>query len=270
MKASAGYYSLIQYCPDPSRAEVVNIGVLLFCPSLNFIDAQINPGNKRIATVFGKNTFDADRIQETKSSIRRRLHIGRNAFKELKDLELYITSLANEIRITGPRSIKVFEPETELGNLFRELVGGRAKPPKEPHEAFRKLHSRMNQSNLRNRVKMDYKVEVHIANRLSVRSLTVDYAYNNGSLNLVKTELFSVGTSGIDKAFKLAGEASLIQKFGGNGNAHKFIVVADISSSPNLVEFRDKIGGVFSGHNIRSVWESEIDQFVDEIVRDAH
>lgn len=34
-----GYYSIIQYCPDLSRFEAANVGVLLFCPERAFLKA---------------------------------------------------------------------------------------------------------------------------------------------------------------------------------------------------------------------------------------
>ena len=32
MTAKCGYYSLVQFYPNPSRAEAVNLGVVLFLP----------------------------------------------------------------------------------------------------------------------------------------------------------------------------------------------------------------------------------------------
>jgi len=49
MSLTKGYYSIIQYCPDPSRLEAVNIGVALFCPELRFLRARF--GRRRLASV---------------------------------------------------------------------------------------------------------------------------------------------------------------------------------------------------------------------------
>ena len=32
--ATKGYYSAIQYCPDRSRMEAANVGVMLLCPQI--------------------------------------------------------------------------------------------------------------------------------------------------------------------------------------------------------------------------------------------
>jgi len=271
MKSAIGYYSLIQYVPNPTRAEVVNIGVLLFCPSLNYIDVQHSEGNDRVAKMFGRDSFDRERINETKTAIRRRFLYDKESFREIDDLKLYISSLANEIRISEPRLIKVINPEIELNNLFKELVGGRKISSKGSQNAFRRLREQIKRSSLHNRIMTNYKVEVPISGRsVPVRSLTVDYAYKNGSLNLVKTELFNVDIAGIDKAFRIACEGDLIQRHGGNGLKQNFIVVADVPDTKNATDIRDKIVGVFGEYKIRSVWESEIDRFVDEIDKEAH
>jgi hypothetical protein len=34
------YYSIVQYWPDPSRLEAVNIGVALFCPDQAFLKVR--------------------------------------------------------------------------------------------------------------------------------------------------------------------------------------------------------------------------------------
>lgn len=44
MNTSKGYYSLVQYCPDRSRMESANLGVVLFCPDLDFLDVKFCRG----------------------------------------------------------------------------------------------------------------------------------------------------------------------------------------------------------------------------------
>ena len=57
-----GYYSIIQYCPDLSRLEAANIGVLLFCPEVRFIRAKTSAGNDRIRRFFGTDILDKERL----------------------------------------------------------------------------------------------------------------------------------------------------------------------------------------------------------------
>ena len=57
MVAHPGYYSLVQFCPDYSRLEAVNVGLVLFCEPLAFLGVRLVESNKRVARVFGKDSF---------------------------------------------------------------------------------------------------------------------------------------------------------------------------------------------------------------------
>ena len=54
MNATKGYYSLVQYCPDVARQEAANVGVVLFCPELAFLEARLASSNHRIRRFFGE------------------------------------------------------------------------------------------------------------------------------------------------------------------------------------------------------------------------
>lgn len=123
MEAARGYYSLIQYCPDPSKAKSANVGVLLFCPALKFIEARTSAGNDRVRRFFGKDSFDPGRLRAAERAIESRLHVSREDFRTLEDLNSFIETRANELRITSPRPMKVLNPEADLDDLFAELVG---------------------------------------------------------------------------------------------------------------------------------------------------
>jgi hypothetical protein len=51
------HYSLIQFCPNPSRLEYGNLGIVVFIPTDAFIDGKIISNNDRIRKFFG-DTFD--------------------------------------------------------------------------------------------------------------------------------------------------------------------------------------------------------------------
>lgn len=266
MKATNGYYSLIQYCPDFSRAEVANIGALLFCPELNFIDANFSSANDRISTIFGRDTFDKKRINLTKKSIRERLKIDKESFCDLDDLNKYIGEMANEIKITAPRSIKVYNPEEELRSLFKELVGDRAAKKPILTESFKKLDMMMHRPVLKRKVKFKQRVNVPFAGK----ELTIDYVFDNGAKNLVKTHLFHLDPSAITQAFTLAGEGRFIQKYGASGTKQRFIVVGDTVASSGRRDYRNQIKDIFEKMEIKTVWGSEVEQFVLDLEKEAH
>src|SRR5438046_2093048 len=118
MNPVKGYYSLIQYCPDLSRLEAANVGVLLFCPEPHFIDARTASSNQRVRRFFGSDDRDWDRINEAKAAIEDRLKAEGEHFRTLEDLERFIGTRANEIQLTPPRPIKVFNPAQDLEALF--------------------------------------------------------------------------------------------------------------------------------------------------------
>ncbi len=58
MNQRKGYYSLIQFCPDPSRLEGVNIGVLVYSPENGALKFRITQKNQRIRKFFGQQNWD--------------------------------------------------------------------------------------------------------------------------------------------------------------------------------------------------------------------
>jgi hypothetical protein len=107
MKPAKGYYSLIQYCPDLSRLEAANIGVLLFCPEKLFLQARTVRGNKRIQHFFGRQRHDWDRIDSFKLGLEERLAAENGDIKTLDALERFIALRANELQISLPRPMRV-------------------------------------------------------------------------------------------------------------------------------------------------------------------
>ena len=118
-----GYYSLIQYCPDWTRLEVCNIGVMLFCPEIKFLEVKMTRGDtKRIRAIFGKD-HSLDHIQTFKNGFADRIHAERDRLSGLEALKSFIANRANSFLITEPRSIAVGEPNQELADLFKEIFG---------------------------------------------------------------------------------------------------------------------------------------------------
>ena len=127
MKPMRGYYSIIQYCPDLGRLEAANIGVLLLCPDLGFLKARMSRDNARIRHFFGDEGHDWTRINAFKSGIEERLEVEHDDIRTLEALESFISRRANLIQISPPRPMKVHDPEKDLDQLFKDLVGGQAR-----------------------------------------------------------------------------------------------------------------------------------------------
>ena len=188
METSIGYYSLIQYCPDLSRLEAANIGVVLFCPGREFLRAKIAQGNDRIRRFFGSEDNDWTQINAIKNAIANRLEVTGKDFKRLDDLTTFISTRANEVQLTAPRPMKVSQPEKDLDELFEELVGGRSRQPLKysapPVE--KALERTFHESGVEEFVKRDVTVTVPAFRK----SLTVPFGFQNRRFNLIQPVRF--------------------------------------------------------------------------------
>ena len=69
MNAKRGYYSLVQFCPNPARAEAVNVGVILFCPEAGFLAARTSAGARAAAKLVGREGVDPAELEAAKQAI---------------------------------------------------------------------------------------------------------------------------------------------------------------------------------------------------------
>ncbi|MFN5741194.1 MAG: DUF3037 domain-containing protein, partial [Planctomyces sp.] len=125
MKPQKGYYSIVQYCPDLSRLEAANIGVLLFCPDSGFLKVLTSANNGRIIRFFGSAGHDWKRINTIKSGLQDRL--DNEGIRTVDELQHFVATRANSLQLTPPLPVKVQDPEKELRELFHEIVGEPAK-----------------------------------------------------------------------------------------------------------------------------------------------
>src|SRR5437868_15485516 len=98
-----GYYTLIQFRPDASRLEAVNMGVLLFCPETGFIAARLAKSNQRAAKLVGRAQLNPTALNSAKRALERRLKVDSASFKTLGDLQHFIDSRGNISQLTPPR-----------------------------------------------------------------------------------------------------------------------------------------------------------------------
>ena len=115
------YYCVIQYCPDAGRAEAANVGVLLFSPC-HCLEVKIDVTMSRVERFFGTNYTAA--AKEGALSVATRLS-GKAALEwDSYELSRYISSRANNIQLTEPRSMRrvVSSRLEECELLFKELV----------------------------------------------------------------------------------------------------------------------------------------------------
>ncbi|WP_237226247.1 DUF3037 domain-containing protein [Rubinisphaera sp. JC750] len=186
MKPQKGYYSVIQYCPDLSRFEAVNIGVLLFCPDSGFLKARIGLRRNRISHVFGKDGHDWERLKAVKQSLQKRFNNENSEFRSIDDLQHFIATRANQIQLTPPKFIKVFNPVKDLDELYEKMAGAPSSTPRGP--ALRTLLAReFDRPELASKIVSNVKVEVPILDK----EVEMPFGYQNGRFNLITPVRFS-------------------------------------------------------------------------------
>jgi len=186
MKPQKGYYSVIQYCPDLSRFEAVNIGVLLFCPDSGFLKARIGLHRNRISRVFGKDGHDWKRLNAVKQSLLKRLNNQNPEFRSLDDLQHFIATRANQIQLTPPKFTKVFDPVQDLNMLYLKMAGEPSSTPRIP-SLKTLLAKEFDRPELANKIVSNVKVEVPILNK----EVEMPFGYQNGRFNLITPVRFS-------------------------------------------------------------------------------
>lgn len=268
MTAKRGYYSLVQFFPNPSRAEAVNLGVVLFCPDAGYLEAKMASGNRPAAKLVGRAAVDLDELNAAKRAIERRLHVDRDSFQTAEDLQHFAETRANLLRLTPPRPIKVFDPSQEIVRLFDELVGGRpmrhTKTPSFP--SLDDLFHRLEQSG---RAKLNVDVTVPILGR----HLRVPYAYRNGVVNLVKPQLFveSEGRRVVDTAARLAMQGDLLQKHGEDTEGKKkLIVVSSFTPDDNGHAMKNRVAEILNAYSVQNIGEDQLPDFVAHVEQEAH
>jgi hypothetical protein len=267
MSATKGYYSVIQYCPDRSRMEAANIGVLLICPEQGFVKARTAEGNDRIRRFFRGQPIDLARVNAAKRAIERRVEVDRDSFRTPEDLVRFMHTRGNDILLTPPRPMKVSDPDADIASLFAELVGGRARRKKEQAE-IPALDEVFRRPTLQDRVLFNPSVVVPVVGR----TLKVPYAFRNGILNLVKPQRFAAEDKRAvtGTAMRLAIEGDLLFKHPERNEQRKLIVVSTFSKSESNGDLRACVDNVLGEYNVRVVHEEQIEEFAAEIELQAH
>lgn len=261
MTAHKGYYSVVQYCPDRSRLEAANIGVLLFCPELGYLQARTSRDNARIRRFFRSEGHDWARINSFKQGFDERLEAERPDIQSVADLERFIATRGNELLITPPRPMKVYDPNAEITQLFGELVGGQPRPPKRAN-LRRALQKRFSAAGVQNKIRESITVNVPIFNR----EVEVPFGYQNGRLHLLQPVRFEGRdvAQAMNTACKYAVEG---QSLFGSPDAKfgplQLVVIGRFRSKDD--EARAPVRRILESHDVRLFGMSELPDLIEEI-----
>ena len=269
MKAQRGYYSLIQFCPDASRMEAINVGVVLFCPARDFLGARTSASNRRAEQLVGRGNLERPALKAAKEAIERRLEVDRESFQDIEDLERFVNTRANWLKLTPARPLKVFDPEHDLERLYLELVGGTSlrQARVQKKELFPALHDAFAKLTSEGRAELDLRVKVPVLER----TLEVPYAYRNGCLNLVRPQRFpSREATSMDSAMRLAIEGNLVKRHGTTQSADTQLIVVSSFEEEQNTDLVSKVNTLFDEYEVQSVSENRISEFVAKVEYEAH
>jgi hypothetical protein len=265
MSFAKGYYSIIQYCPDPSRLEAVNIGVALFSPELHFLRAKFGRRRTRISQLFGKQNWEFVRLQQ--SAIEARLSRDEKAFQTLEEFESYVSRRANALIMTSPRPMKVENPEQDLENLVRRLVGPRGEAAQRAARISKELEEILRNVGVASSLRRN--VTVHPPSL--PKAFRAPFAYQNGRLNLIEPVQFEGQSAAtiFNKASVLAVEGELLEdykdpEFGNLG----LVVVAKFA--PEQDQERTSATTVFDKHRVPMYTFGTLEPLIEDIRRHAH
>ncbi|MEW4531193.1 DUF3037 domain-containing protein [Maioricimonas sp. JC845] len=263
MKPQKGYYSVIQYCPEPSRFEAANVGVLLFCPATGYLKAITSPDNQRAIKFFGREGHDWKRVQAFKKGMEDRLQKERSSIRSLDDLRQFISMRANLIRMSDPRPVKVFDPDKDLAELFEKLVGRKAKRHSRM-DLEKILAEKFSDAGLEKKLVSKVKVDVPVLNK----EVEMPFGFQNGRFNVINTARFEASNPSIafQTACRHAVEGrSIYDHQSSELGDMQLIVVGQFrptdSESPEIVR------RVFDDNSVKLFKFDEVPKLIDEIRR---
>jgi hypothetical protein len=267
MNGEAAYYCVIQYCPDRGREESANVGVLVCAPASQRVKARVGPLPARARQFFGLKPEQAAAVNAAGEALAHLVNSEAIRIDSVDALQNFVTTRANDIRLTAPRLMKVIDFPSDLAELYGELVESVRVEPAAHAVLSRdplppKLFGVFTRLSLTGRVQTPGKVRVPVLGR----DLDIPYAYQNGVLNLVKPQLFSAGKRTENRALQLAGEAQLLERHAESG-ARRLIVVAGPGSAPNAEVHAAQL---LCGLGVKFVAQADADAFADEVEQQAH
>ncbi|MBI4750593.1 MAG: DUF3037 domain-containing protein [Acidobacteria bacterium] len=285
LKSIKGYYSLLQYVPDLERSEGVNVGIVLFCPDIQFLKIKTDPSNDRIRRFFGHDReFNPAILTAYKDIFSERLEyeFSQRKLTTLAEFEHFVDTRANVMLLTKPRWVKVYDPEAELEHLFQTLVGtpvraiaktASAEPATisatsgqliftQPKEVKHLFTQKLTQRKLTAKITSNLKLELPLLKHTQ----TYPVAYHNGALNVVKPVVFGeTETKASNHACRLAVEGTALRKL--PEPAVLRVLAGFKSENIDLIAQVTELLGTFQVKLYRA---DEMDMLIEEIERNAH
>ena len=262
--AERGYYSLIQFMPNPGRSEGANVGVVLVCPRLRSVHVALSEDNEAPKRLFRAASFDDARLSIAKDAIAGRLKRDLADHPTLEGLQRARALEANSLTLTEPRSVAVFDnPEEIAESLNKELVyieashRDRARTP-DISPLITYLEKRD--------VPIGRPGQVVVP--VTEEPLKVAFSYVNGAQHYVHAQGFSQGKKlALEQAKNVGAQGRLLHYHSANEPLRKKLIVFAGMADPAHASMLRKL---LEGMNVRLVDSAKGDDFAKEVERTAH
>lgn len=262
-----GYYSVIQYCPDRSRAEAANVGVVLFTENPHHLAVKLSETYARVERFFKPNRQRLARIIDAARASATRLNHSMEDMATVEELDHFTRTMGNDIRMTPPRIVVVSDVQQDVLKLYDELVGdsqpARSRRAVVLPSSINRVFEELSQHQ---KVWSPGKIRVPVIGR----TIDIPYAYRNGVVNYVKPAIFTPDAHVDDKAARLALEGDQIRKNPEDdltgGKQRRLIVVSAAASDPQVEQ---RVGPLFAEYGVKYVPKSQADEFAEQVRREA-
>lgn len=268
--AQTGYYSVIQFCPDRSRMEVANIGVLLYVESQPFLKVRLIRENEHIKRFFAKDYRQKLKtVNATKQMLQRRIEVEAHELSGKRDVEQFLARFANDIVFTPLRPARVEDPEVELIQLFADLVEPRIhrEPAAEKLPTLPQVRTRFEAPDIAGKLHRNLTVRVPILND----EVNVDYGFQNGRFNLIKIQEFHQKRSDAlyTKAYTTAAEGRMIFMHPDQERKkQQLVLVAGFSEKAQ--KYIEPMKQLMEDHNVEFYLERDVEKLANVIRATAH
>jgi len=183
---STAFYSIIQFCPNAARQEVVNVGVVLFDTKTGYVDVKLTASVDRIRQFFGNGVLDAKQLKVLGESVRLLLEREKQLLSSPDSFRTLTERQANELRFTTPRRIALGHKANLLEAVYRRFVEDHRQQSK-AGGVKEKVRHELRKPEVARRVRQS----VEVAVRRSPQPVRAPFAYQNGVFNLIQPTTFN-------------------------------------------------------------------------------
>jgi hypothetical protein len=259
MKYQRAVYSIVQFRPDASRLEGVNVGVVVFVEDTAKMEIRMASHGRRVAQFFGASNLRF--VQQAKRALVESLN--RSEISTVAHFNEFRSRLANSLVMTEPRPMKVADLANDTSNLFERLV---EETTEHRTRAQRMLTERFRSAGVVGLVEKSVEITL---DHLEL-PLRVPYAYQNGRFNLLAPVEFRDDSKDL---ISKVGEKALQSELLKQTNAEKMramhlVVIAQFSDQLSFAA-RQFIQSTLHSHDIGLYTFDNLDPLIADI-RHSH